>query len=65
MKILSYLHRFHKEELAVTATEYAVMLAVIIIGVLVSLQSLGGEASETFQRGSDVLTTSPDATPVN
>ena len=55
MKILFHIRRFHEEELAVTATEYAIMIAVILIGIIISLQSLGGEAKETFQKGADAF----------
>ena len=54
-KIISCIRRFHDETLAVTATEYAVMIAVILIGILVSLNSLGREARGTFQKGADIM----------
>ena len=54
-KIVSCIRRFHDETLAVTATEYAVMIAVILIGIIVSLKSLGSEASATFQKGADIM----------
>ena len=59
-KIISCIRRFHDETLAVTATEYAVMIAVILIGILVSLNSLGREARGTFQKGADVMQTATD-----
>ena len=62
MKILSRLRRFHEDTVAATATEYAVMLAVIMIGIIAALQNLGREATATFQRGADVMSVVADET---
>lgn len=40
--------RFLQEETAVAVTEYAIMVALIILTALIALTSLGNKVSETF-----------------
>jgi pilus assembly protein Flp/PilA len=44
------LARFLSEEDAVTAVEYAVMLALIIVGCITIVSNLGRTASSTFNK---------------
>ncbi len=45
---MQYLQTFLKNEEAATAVEYAVMLALILISVVATIQSLGGTVSNLF-----------------
>ena len=46
---MSLIKRFLKEDDGPTATEYAAMLAFIILAAVVILSSLGAKVSEVFQ----------------
>jgi pilus assembly protein Flp/PilA len=46
--MLNYLKRFWSEEEGATATEYAVMLALIIVIALGAISALGTKVSSTF-----------------
>lgn len=46
--MLNYLKRFWSEEEGATATEYAVMLALIIVICLGAISALGEKVSTTF-----------------
>ena len=46
--IVAKIQRFVRSEEAPTATEYAVMLALIIVVALVAIQTLGQNVSTTF-----------------
>ena len=43
------LKRFIQNEEAVTATEYAVMLALIILASIVAIKTLGAKVNGTFE----------------
>jgi len=53
--IISKVRTFLKSEEGPTATEYAVMLALIIVVALVAIQTLGQNVSSTFKKTSDNL----------
>lgn len=59
MKLLNQLKAFLKSEDGPTATEYAVMLALIIIVALASITLLGNKVNTIF---SNVETSLPDGT---
>jgi pilus assembly protein Flp/PilA len=46
--MLSFIKRFWSEEEGATATEYAVMLALIIVVALGAISALGTKVSSTF-----------------
>lgn len=48
---------FLVSEAGPTATEYAVMLALIIVVALVAIQALGANVRDIFQRIADVMAT--------
>ena len=54
--MLNYLKRFWSEEEGATATEYAVMLALIIVIALGAISALGTKVSQTF---ADIETAMP------
>jgi pilus assembly protein Flp/PilA len=47
--------RFLAEDHAVTAVEYAVMLALIIVGCVTIISSIGSKASSTFNKVTTTL----------
>jgi Flp pilus assembly pilin Flp len=47
------LRRFVRNEEAVTATEYAVMLAMIVLAAVYAIEALGNRVSDTFMIVSD------------
>ncbi|MBN2561498.1 MAG: Flp family type IVb pilin [Phycisphaerae bacterium] len=51
-----FLKRFLSEEEGATATEYAVMLALIIVIALGAISALGDKVSQTF---TDIVNTMP------
>ena len=51
--------KFLKQEEAVTATEYAVMLALIILACIVAVQALGTKTSGTFETITDEMDAMP------
>jgi pilus assembly protein Flp/PilA len=53
--IIAKVRQFLKSEDGPTATEYAVMLALIIVVALVAIQTLGQNVSSTFQTTSSKL----------
>lgn len=54
---MAQLNEFVRGDEAVTAVEYAVMLALILVTAMVSIRVLGGEASELWQTNSSELKT--------
>ena len=52
-KLLSKLRSFNREELAVTTTEYAVMLAMIAMVCLMAIQLTGSEIGGAWQDNAD------------
>jgi pilus assembly protein Flp/PilA len=56
MKLVERIRRFIRSEEAPTATEYAVMLALIIVVALVAIQTLGQNVSSTFDVTAGKLT---------
>ena len=46
--MLNYLKRFWSEEEGATATEYAVMLALIIVVCITAIGALGTKVNDTF-----------------
>ncbi|HUU82193.1 MAG TPA: Flp family type IVb pilin [Phycisphaerae bacterium] len=50
---------FLKSEDGPTATEYAVLLALIVIAIIVAVSTLGGKVRDTFQTTADHMPTSP------
>ena len=53
--LLARIRRFLRSEESPTATEYAVMLALIIVVAIVAIQTLGQNVSTTFKDTSDKL----------
>ena len=53
------LRKFLKREDAVTATEYAVVVALIILACIVAVQALGDKSATTF----DTISTDMDTMP--
>lgn len=47
--------RFVRDEEVPTATEYAVMLALIVVVAIFAIQTLGGRVTDTFANMSDQL----------
>jgi len=47
--------RFLQEETAVAATEYAIMVALIILTAIIAITSLGNKVSDTFQTITNTL----------
>jgi pilus assembly protein Flp/PilA len=45
---MKWLARFHKNEQAATAVEYAVMLALILMAVFVAVQAVGSNLNSKF-----------------
>ena len=60
MKIKKSVKRFFQEEFAVTTTEYAVMLALIVLIAFKSMQLAGFEISGLYNDSADVLGTHLD-----
>ena len=54
-KITRSIQRFHREDIAATAVEYAVMLACIVLIAMKSLQLCGFEIRAVYQLSADVL----------
>ena len=54
-KFLEKAKAFLKSEDGPTATEYAVLLALIIIAVIVAVRLLGERARDTFQAAADEM----------
>jgi len=55
MKMTKTIFRFIASDEAVTSTEYAVMLALIVIVCLTAIQAIGTNASATFQEVADQI----------
>jgi len=55
--LVTRIQRFVRSEEAPTATEYAVMLALIIVVALVAIQTLGQNVSTTFNTTASNLNT--------
>ena len=55
--MFNYLKRFWSEEEGATATEYAVMLALIIVVCLGAISALGTKVSSTFAGVESALNT--------
>jgi len=52
---LEHLKAFLRSEDGPTATEYAVLLALIVIAIIVAVATLGGKTRDTFQTVADHL----------
>jgi len=57
-RVVKSFRQFVQSEEAPTATEYAVMLALIIVVAIVAIQTLGQNVSSTFKTTSDNLAAS-------
>lgn len=55
--LLNKCRQFLKSEEAPTATEYAVMLALIIVVAIVAISLLGSRVSESFNNAANALPT--------
>ncbi|WP_406696727.1 Flp family type IVb pilin [Singulisphaera sp. Ch08] len=56
MKLASYAHAVLKDEAGPTAVEYAVMLALVLMGVIAAINSVGTSTSAMMQDNTDRIT---------
>jgi pilus assembly protein Flp/PilA len=54
--MLSLIHAFRQNESGATATEYAMLIVFIALGIAAAAQTLGGGITNLFDRVSNTLT---------
>lgn len=54
-KMLQFLQKIRRDETGATATEYAVMLVLIIVVALAAITLLGQQVNEGFQSVADAI----------